>query len=153
MAGVPGSDDMMKLVAEMEATAAALAEADKELRAATYTGCSKDRSVEVTVGAQGELKQVKFLADRHRSMSSEELGAAVLEAAQRGRAHMAQSVLDAFQPLTQRSAMLGRPDEARAGVDWAKMFQPFEQAVAIGGTAREKRKSRLRDEIVEDPET
>ncbi|MCC8338955.1 YbaB/EbfC family nucleoid-associated protein [Streptomyces sp. R1] len=149
MAEIEGSR-FQRVLDELRQTQTALAEAEKRLSTATYTGRSKDRAVEITVGAQGQLTRVKFLADKYRSMTAEQLGAAVLEAAQRGRAHMAESVMGAFRPVTDQAAALREERGAGDALDWDKVFAPFEQAVSEGSATRTKKKSKLRDEIVED---
>src|SRR4051812_47916436 len=83
----------------LEATKAAVARARADLADASTTARSKDRSVEVTVGPQGELKRVKFLDEKYRTMEAAELGAAVLEAANKGRAAMARRVIDSFSGI------------------------------------------------------
>jgi DNA-binding protein YbaB len=153
--GQAGSADspFQKAIDELQEAVSALEEADKRLSAASYTGRSKDRTVEVTVGAQGEMTRVKFVGEKHRSLSGAELGAAVLEAAQRARAHMAEAMLSTFRPLTEQTEAIRRGRSSTMGVNWDRIFGQFEEAVATGGLTRTaKKKSTLRDEIVEDPE-
>ncbi|MET8127052.1 YbaB/EbfC family nucleoid-associated protein [Streptomyces sp. NPDC005231] len=145
-----GSSRYQQVLDELRTAQKALEETEKRISAASYTGRSKDRSVEVTVGAQGQLTRVKFLADKYKAMTPDQLGEAVLEAAQRGRAQMAESVMGAFKPLTEQTAALREERGGEGGLDWGKVFGPFEQAIADGGVTRAKKKPRLRDEIVED---
>ncbi|MFE5027886.1 YbaB/EbfC family nucleoid-associated protein [Streptomyces sp. NPDC056656] len=146
------SSRFQQVLDELRQAQSALEETEKRMSTATYTGRSKDRSVEVTVGAQGQLTRVKLLADKYKSMTPDQIGQAVVEAAQRSRAHMAESVMGAFKPLTEQTAALrGEGGEGgEGGLDWGRVFGPFEQAIAEGGTTRSKSKPKLRDEIVED---
>ncbi|MEW2165695.1 YbaB/EbfC family nucleoid-associated protein [Streptomyces sp. NPDC007084] len=146
------SSGFQRVLDELKQAQSALEETEKRMSTATYTGRSKDRSVEVTVGAQGQVTRVRFLADKYKSMTPDQLGEAVLEASQRSRAHMAEAVMGAFKPLTERTAALREERGGGGGLDWGRIFGPFEQAVAEGGATRAQPKTRLRDEIVEDPD-
>jgi DNA-binding protein YbaB len=135
----------------LEATKAAVARARADLADASTTARSKDRSVEVTVGPQGELKRVKFLDEKYRTMEAAELGAAVLEAANKGRAAMARRVIDSFSgvemPTQNGEGVSYRPP------DWEQIFGSALAGNGRGG-ARKPRAGRpagaLHDEIVED---
>src|SRR5262245_40219724 len=85
--------------ARLESTRAAVARAREDLSAASTTARSKDRSVEVTVGPQGELKRVKFLEDKYKTMEATQLAAAIVEASDKGRAAMARRVIDTFSSI------------------------------------------------------
>jgi DNA-binding protein YbaB len=147
-------DPFQRVLQELQETVSELEDADRRLSVASYTGRSKDRCVEVTVGPQGEVTQVKFLADKYRSLSGDELGASVLEASQRARAHMAQAMLDTFKPLTSRTESMRRARSNNVGINWDRILGKFEEDVAVADTTRtRKKKPTLRDEIVEDPET
>ncbi len=110
------NEEMAARVAEarerLASTKAAVARAKAELSEASTTVRSKDRSVEVTVGSQGELKRVKFLDDRYRTMEAAQLSAAIVEAAGKGRAVMARRVKDTFAEIR------GRNDSGRLSIVW-----------------------------------
>jgi multidrug efflux pump subunit AcrA (membrane-fusion protein) len=143
--------------AQLEATRAAVARARAELGSASTTARSKDRSVEVTVGPQGELTRLKFLDGKYQTMEAAQLAASVLEAAGKGRAAMARRVMDTFSAVSP-------PDENAANIpgynpDWEQIFGPAlsaGQRARNAGSARPSRRSGrpsgagLRDEIVED---
>jgi DNA-binding protein YbaB len=142
--------------AQLESTRAAVARARAELGGASTAARSKDRSVEVTVGPQGELRRVKFLDESFRTMEAAQLSASIVEAANKGRAAMARRVIDTFSGLTP-------PGQDDADVppghtpDWQQIFG---SALAGGGRRGRGAASRtthggrpaakLHDEIVED---
>lgn len=138
----------------LEATKKAVARARADLADASTTARSKDRSVEVTVGPQGELKRVKFLDDKYRTMEAAELGAAVLEAANKGRAAMARRVMDTFSGITPPSQET--PEVSYRPPDWEQIFGSALAGAkrGRGSTANKPRGGRkaatLHDEIVED---
>lgn len=137
-----------KAMAELESVQEAVARAEDRMAGATATVRSRDRSVEVVIGPQGELAGLKFLDNKYRSMNAAQLAASVMEAAERGRARMARQVMDVFEPLT-------RAEGAASGVrgvdlDWDRVF-----GSALAGEeeapGRPRRSAdRLRDEIHED---
>jgi hypothetical protein len=138
----------------LEATRAAVARARADLADASTTVRSKDRAVEVTVGPQGELKRVKFLDDKHRTMEAAQLAASVLEAANKGRAAMARRVMDAFSGITLPSQ--GTTEDSYRPPDWQQIFGSALAGDRRGNrsTPRKPRGGRpagtLHDEIVED---
>ncbi|HET6857366.1 MAG TPA: YbaB/EbfC family nucleoid-associated protein [Streptomyces sp.] len=141
-------DRVAQARAHLKATEAAAAEAQAELNAASVSARSADRSVQVVVGAKGELTSLEFLDGKYRSMAASQLSAAVLEAANKARAEMARRVVATLDPLTRMSARGSVPEQM--GVDWGSIFGSLisETSVDKGSTAM----SRLRDEIHEDEE-
>src|SRR6476659_10242268 len=107
-------------MAELTAVQGAVARAESELSQATATVRSRDRTVEVTVGPQGELTGLKFLDGKYRSMPGPQLAASVLEAVQEGRAQMARKVMDTFGPLTRRQGG-GSTGIGGIDIDWDRM--------------------------------
>jgi DNA-binding protein YbaB len=138
---------LAQAMAELEATEAAVARAEKQLRHSAMTTLSRDGSVEVTVGPQGELTGLKFLDGKYRSMSAPQLAAAVLDAATEGRQRMARQVMEMLEPLTRPSRVV--PELAGTEIDWTKMFGALGPAPADVPGARPVR-DRLRDEIHDD---
>jgi DNA-binding protein YbaB len=131
----------------LEATRAAVADARAELSDASTTVRSKDRSVEVTVGAQGELKRVKFLDEKFRTMEPAQLSAAIVEAASKGRTRMARRVKETFSAIT--PAAQGDANVGGYTPDWEQIF-----GSALKTGSRESRRGRpaakIHDEITED---
>lgn len=138
---------LSQAMAELTAVQEAVARAESELSQATATVRSRDRTVEVTVGPQGELTGLKFLDGRYRSMPGPQLAASVLEAVQEGRAKMARQVMETFAPLTQRQGA-GATGISGIDIDWDRLFGSALDGGTTGGgrSARD----RLRDEIHED---
>ncbi|NUR40383.1 MAG: YbaB/EbfC family nucleoid-associated protein [Streptomyces sp.] len=141
---------LAQAMAELEAVQEAVARAEGELNQASATARSRDRTVEATVGAQGELTGLKFLDGRFRNLPGPQLAASILEAVQEARAQMAHRVMETFAPLTQREGG-GATGIGGIDIDWDRLFG---SALEDGtGTGRGRSaKDRLRDEIHEDPD-
>ncbi|MGW6455757.1 YbaB/EbfC family nucleoid-associated protein [Streptomyces sp. NPDC055078] len=137
-------------VARLEQTRQAVAATEERLRAASVTVRSRDRSVEVTVDAQGHLAEVRFLDGKYRAMGAAQLAAAVIEAAREGEAKMARTVMETFRPLA--DSIGDRPHVEGSRADWDNMFGPLLDSIERGETARRGAGDRLRDEITEDGE-
>lgn len=150
MSGSPYEQRLAEAIAELDATRAAVARAEAELAEAAVTVRSKDRSVEVTVGPQGELTGLRFLEDRYRTMAAGQLAASVLEAAAEARGLMARQVMDLFEPFTLPSTRV--PELTGVDVDWTKIFGPTVLEDGPGRDAGRRRRADIGDEITEDPE-
>lgn len=133
--------------AELESVQAAVAEAERRMGAFSSTVVSKDGSVEVTVGTQGELTGLKFLDGKYRSMSASQLADAVLDTVQEARSHFARAVRDLFEPLTRPSVTL--PELPGMEIDWDRLVGPAAEVLPEGPRTRTAN-DRLRDEIDED---
>ncbi|MGW3650349.1 YbaB/EbfC family nucleoid-associated protein [Streptomyces sp. NPDC000878] len=140
---------LAQAMADLETTQTEVARAERELADATSTVRSPDRSVEVTVSAQGDLTELKFLDGKYRTMSATQLAASVLEAVQEARGEMARRVMDAFEPFTRPNDAV--PELSGVNIDWQKIFGPGVLDGPGGGHGRSS-SSRLRDEINEDTE-
>ncbi|QLH26634.1 YbaB/EbfC family nucleoid-associated protein [Streptomyces sp. Rer75] len=142
----PLQERIAQAMAELQATQAAVARAEADLRQASTTVRSNDRVVEATVGGQGELTGLKFLDNKHQNMTGPQLASSIMEAVQQGRAQMARRVMDTFEPFTRP----GPEGSMYRGVDldWNRVFG----SALDGGQAGSGRasKNRLRDEIHED---
>ncbi|MFJ3672577.1 YbaB/EbfC family nucleoid-associated protein [Streptomyces sp. NPDC090106] len=140
---------LAETLAELDTVTTGLAKAKEELRAATHVVRSRDRAVEATVGSQGQLIGVRFLDNKHRTMSSTELAASVLDAVTQARDAMSRHVMRTMQPFTQ--PRLGMPHMEGFDVDWADVFGPGVLEDPVESAVRKGRGS-LRDEIHEDGE-
>ncbi|AWW43377.1 YbaB/EbfC family nucleoid-associated protein [Streptomyces cadmiisoli] len=146
-----GMDSMQQRLAEameqLSATETAVARAEEELLGSSCTVKSTDRSVEVTVDAQGSLVAMRFLGGLYRDMTAPELAASVLEAVERGRTIMARQVMSVLDPLTR--ALPAIPEMPGLTVDWGKIFGPGVLAEPDDTDVRYSQR-KLRDEISED---
>lgn len=140
----PLEDRLAAAMARVQATQEAVTRAETELRQASVTVRSANRAVRVTVGAQGELRNLEFLDGRYRNMAASELSATILETMAQARSEMAHRVVDTFAPIT-----ANMPDGRLAeSTDWERIFGSL-----LGEPTRERQSSamnRLRDEIHED---
>lgn len=143
----PIQERIAQAMAELQATQAAVARAEAELRQASATVRSSDRVVEATVGAQGELTGLKFLDNKHQNMTGPQLASSIMEAVRQGRAQMARRVMDTFAPFTQP----GPEGSIRRGIDldWNRVFGSALDGGGQAGSGRSHR-NRLLDEIDED---
>ncbi|MEU3064518.1 YbaB/EbfC family nucleoid-associated protein [Streptomyces subrutilus] len=143
----PIEQRIAQAMAELESVKAAVARAEEQLTDASATVRSRDRSVEVTVGPQGELAGLTFLDGKYRSMNAPQLAASVMEAVGRGRAQMARQVMDLFDPLTRPSTTV--PELRGVDIDWERIYGSDLLDEAGAGRTRGPG-DRLRDEIHED---
>ncbi|QKV97980.1 YbaB/EbfC family nucleoid-associated protein [Streptomyces sp. NA02950] len=141
-------DRVAQAMAHLKATEEAVEKAEAELSQASETARSADKSVQVVVGAKGELAGLEFLGGKYKNMTAAQLSAAVLEAANKARAEMARRVVGVVDPIIKQ--VPGGGTSERMGVDWDKIFGSIlsDSAEAHKPTAM----SRLRDEIHEDDE-
>ncbi|MEW1724890.1 YbaB/EbfC family nucleoid-associated protein [Streptomyces sp. NPDC093109] len=137
--------------AHLEQTQKAVADAKAHLSNASATARSKDRSVEVTVNAQGQLSEVKFLDGKYRTMGAMQLAASVLEASRQAHAQMARTVMDAFRPVSDTPKDL-LPRSEGVDMDWEGVFGPLMDTVKRAAAERGGASDHLRDEITEDAE-
>jgi DNA-binding protein YbaB len=144
-------DRLDKAMANLEETRKAVADAQEQLSKASTTVRSRDRSVEVTVNAQGHLSEVKFLDGKYRNMGAAQLSASLVEASRQAHGQMAQLVLDTFQPLSE-GVEGTRPHIEGMDVDWDNIFAPLTETVERGAAAPSGADDKLRDEIHEDGE-
>ncbi|GGQ79311.1 hypothetical protein GCM10010216_46500 [Streptomyces flaveolus] len=142
-------DRVAQAWADLEKAQTAAAEAQEKLTRSSATATSRDRTVEATVGAQGQLSGIRFLDNRFQSMAGPQLAASILEAAEKARADMAARVMDVFTPLTELSA--GYSDVPGAATDWEAIFGQVLGGVT-GSRPATADDQRLRDEIDEDDE-
>ena len=139
-------DRLAAAMAQAQATQEAVARAEAELRQQSVTVQSANRAVRVTVGPQGELRNLEFLDGTYRDMAASELSATIVEAMAQARAEMARRVVDTFSPITDAMPK----SEGVEGVDWQRIFGSMLEEP--GQEVRPRAASRFRDEIHEDEE-
>ncbi|MFI1398187.1 YbaB/EbfC family nucleoid-associated protein [Streptomyces sp. NPDC020681] len=133
--------------AALEETQAAIEKVESRMHATSSKVRSRDRSVEVEVGARGDLLKIRFLENKYRTMSANQLADSVLEAIGNARSRQAQQVIDAYKPIADEITELpGISDR----INWDGIFGPLEET-AKGGASKNAG-SRLHDEIHEDDE-
>ncbi|MBV2354909.1 YbaB/EbfC family nucleoid-associated protein [Streptomyces sp. J2-1] len=101
-------------MAEFETQRQQLVKARERIAAVEVTARSRDRAVEVTLGADGSPKALRFLDNRHKAMSGQELAASVLEVLRAAREELGVRVRAGFDEsvgLVRGSS--GRPAEDR----------------------------------------
>ncbi|MFG3237359.1 YbaB/EbfC family nucleoid-associated protein [Streptomyces antibioticus] len=144
----PVEERLAKAMEALETTRAAVADAEERLRSASVTLMSKDRSLEITVGARGELTAMKFHDGKYRAMAPTQLAAVIMQTLGEARSRMARQVLETYQPISEGVPRLtGVPG---VEIDWDGLFGSL---VSEGEAKSGKSSGRsLRDEIVEDQE-
>ncbi|MFF3392753.1 YbaB/EbfC family nucleoid-associated protein [Streptomyces sp. NPDC002669] len=85
-----------------------LASVQRELAARTSTVRSKDRVISVTVGAQGDVREIKFHNEDYRRMDPARLGRALVELIGRAQTESAEAAREAFEPLRGKGAEMRR---------------------------------------------
>ncbi|PPS90950.1 YbaB/EbfC family nucleoid-associated protein [Streptomyces sp. MH60] len=135
---------LARATAELESLQSAAADAERQLGAFTSSAFSADGSVEVSVGGQGEVTEIKFLDGKYRSMTASQLSDAVLGTIQDARSHHSRRVRDLFEPLTRPSAVM--PELPGLELDWDRILGPAADALPEESYPRGAN-DRLRDEI------
>lgn len=140
------AERIAKARAHLDETRAAIDRAGQDLANTSETVRSRDRSVEVTVGPQGELTGIVFPDNKFSGTTGPQLAASVLEASDEARRRVAERVMETFAPLTRPNPQA--PEAGGVNVDWERIFG----SALSGGrpTGGGRSGGRLRDEIVED---
>ncbi|MGW0925166.1 YbaB/EbfC family nucleoid-associated protein [Streptomyces sp. NPDC002755] len=101
----------------------ALVKARDELAALSVTMRSKDRSVEVTVGPQGEPTALRFLNNKYKAMSAQALAASVLEVLTAARQDVAQTSADRLAEFTGEGLSVAGSN--LEGIDFDRLLEPL----------------------------
>ncbi|MGW1408373.1 YbaB/EbfC family nucleoid-associated protein [Streptomyces sp. NPDC002403] len=94
-----------------------LAAVQRELAARTSTVRSKDRTISITVGAQGDVREIKFHTEDYRQMDPVRLGKTLVDLIGRAQSEGGEAAREAFEPLRgkgdemRRSMLAGTPIE------------------------------------------
>ncbi|MER5888284.1 YbaB/EbfC family nucleoid-associated protein [Streptomyces sp. NPDC001941] len=145
---------LAEALAEFEESRARLAEAAQAAARVSATVTAKDRSVEVTMGAQGELTRIRFPSDAYRGMPPAQLAGVLTSTINEARARAAEQLAEIYRPF---GALPRLSDDAEGGVtelDWKEMFAPFREEGILTPPAEAPRGSSgaLLDELVEESE-
>lgn len=114
---------LQQAMAEFTKQREALVQARDELSSVSVTVRSKDRAVEVTVGAQGEPTGLRFLNNKHQSMSGQELASSVLEAMTLARVELADRVRSGFDAIAEGG--LGIAGSGLENLDLERLLGPL----------------------------
>lgn len=91
-------DQLDEALGELQAHQRKMVEIRDEMRKATATVRSKDRTLSVTVGSRGEVREIAFHGDGYRRMAPAELSATLIETLNQAGAELAGRVRGAFGP-------------------------------------------------------
>ncbi|MBD0671491.1 YbaB/EbfC family nucleoid-associated protein [Streptomyces sp. CBMA156] len=125
-----------------------MAEAAKELQAATASATTKDRMVTATVGAQGQVVSLVFHTTAYRSMAPAQLGTVLADVLNTARADLGERMTErmgAFSGLgeTLRASMTG-------GTELDELFAPLRDmrpGFAEDAAAEERRRRDRQEEF------
>ncbi|MFD8810919.1 YbaB/EbfC family nucleoid-associated protein [Streptomyces sp. NPDC059627] len=121
-------------MAEFEKQRDALVRAREEISAVSVTARSRDRAVEITLGADGSPSGLRFLDNKHRTMTGKALAASVLEAMARARAELTTQVRARFDEVAGRGiGVAGGGTEALDKLEGAGLARLMEPLRAPGG--------------------
>ncbi|MFE7527469.1 YbaB/EbfC family nucleoid-associated protein [Kitasatospora sp. NPDC057542] len=138
-------DQAMAALAEQQVR---MAEAAKELQAATASATSKDRMVTATVGAQGQVVSLVFHTTGYRTMAPAQLGTVIADVLNTARADLGERLVEtmgSFSGLgeTLRASMTG-------GSELDELFAPLREmrpGYAEAEAAEERRKRDRQEEF------
>ncbi|MFD6425745.1 YbaB/EbfC family nucleoid-associated protein [Streptomyces sp. NPDC060198] len=105
-----------------------LLETQRELAARTITVRSKDRSVSVTVGARGDVREIKFHTEDHRRLDAARLGKVLLDVVTRAQEQAGREAYEAFAPLRGAGAAMRRSMESGSALE--ELLAPLRAATA-----------------------
>ncbi|MGW7414143.1 YbaB/EbfC family nucleoid-associated protein [Streptomyces sp. NPDC054863] len=151
----PMEEQLAAALAEFEETRAKLRDAGAAAARISATVTAKDRSVEATVGAQGELTQLRFPTARYRTMPPAQLADVLLATISAARAQAAEQLADVYRPFGPIPGMSADAEGGFQELDWDALFAPMrEEGLPTPPVKAPPAKSSgaLLDELVEDEE-
>jgi DNA-binding protein YbaB len=92
-------DRLQQALANIRDEQEKMSQAKSELAAARSSVTSPDHMVTATVGARGELHELKFHLTKYRSMPPDELSHVLVTVINKARAQMTEKVVTTFQPM------------------------------------------------------
>ncbi|MFF4168847.1 YbaB/EbfC family nucleoid-associated protein [Streptomyces sp. NPDC001744] len=151
----PLEERLAEALAEFEETRARLDEAAAEAARISVTVTSKDRTVEATVGAQGELTGLRFPTSRYRTMAPAELANVLMGTIASARSQAASRLLDVYRPFGPVPGLNPDAEGGFAPVEWDELLAPLRldpELVVPSSRSTATSGGALLDELVDDEE-
>lgn len=153
----PLEERLAEALAEFEETRGRLDAAAAEAAAISVTVTAKDRAVEATVGAQGELTGLRFPTSRYRTMAPAELANVVMTTIASARAQAGSRLRDIYRPFGPVPGLSADAPGGFAPVDWEDLFAPLREdadlVVPSSRSAGPSSGGALLDELVDDEDS
>ncbi|MFC0596805.1 YbaB/EbfC family nucleoid-associated protein [Streptomyces palmae] len=152
----PLEERLAEALAEFEETRSRLDQAAAEAARISVTVTAKDRSVEATVGAQGELTNLRFPTSRYRTMAPAELANTLMATIASARAQAASRLMEVYRPFGPVPGLSTDAEGGFAPVSWDELFAPLREEEGMPvPPSRSPRSSSgaLLDELVDDEDT
>ncbi|MFJ8229836.1 YbaB/EbfC family nucleoid-associated protein [Streptomyces sp. NPDC094448] len=148
----PLEEQLAEALAEFEETRTQLEKASAEAARISVTVTSKDRSVEATVGGQGELKNLRFPTSRYRNMAPAELAGTLMATITQARTEAASQLLDLYRPFGPVPGLSAGADGGFAPMSWDELLAPLrEEGIEVSATPAGARSAgALFDELIDD---
>jgi DNA-binding protein YbaB len=108
-------EQLAQMMTQLDGQRQKLIAAREEMGKQTAEVTSKDRMVTVVVGAQSELRELKFHTEQYRSMAPAELSKALVEVIEKARTQVREKLMKSAGPLAAmgdelRESMMGGSD-------------------------------------------
>ncbi|MFF6971802.1 MULTISPECIES: YbaB/EbfC family nucleoid-associated protein [Streptomyces] len=146
----PLEEQLAEALAEFEETRQQLNRAAAEAAQISVTVTSKDRSVEATVGPQGELKNLRFPTSRYRNMAPAELANALMATIAQARTDAASQLLDLYRPFGPVPGLSAEAEGGFAPMSWDELLAPLrEEGIDVPATSP-RSTGALFDELIDD---
>ncbi|MEN8651635.1 YbaB/EbfC family nucleoid-associated protein [Streptomyces sp. 21So2-11] len=154
----PMEEHLAEALAEFEETRAKLSEAGAAAARISATVMSKDRSVEATVGAQGQLTNLRFPSTQYRTMPPAQLASVLMATIGAARTQATEQLMDVYRPFGPIPGMSPTGEASTGGdgfqdLNWEELFAPLrEEGLPTPPVKAPSAKSSgaLLDELVED---
>ncbi|SFF47527.1 YbaB/EbfC DNA-binding family protein [Actinacidiphila alni] len=121
---------LQQAMEDFEKQRAELERVRDEISTLKVTVRSKDRVVEVTVGAQGEPTAMRFLNNKHQKMTGQELAASVLEALALARGEIGGIARSRFDAAA--SGGIGVAGSGLRDLDLERLLEPLTTGGPLG---------------------
>jgi hypothetical protein len=149
----PMEEHLAEALAEFEETRTKLSEAGAAAARISATVMAKDRSVEATVGPQGELTQLRFPTSLYRTMPPAQLASVLMTTIGAARAQAAEQLAAIYRPFGPIPGLSPTGEGGFQELDWDELFAPLrEEGLPVPPAKAPVRPSggALFDEIVEE---